>query len=240
MKKQGVFVTATGTEVGKTFFCALLGAACGELGVKAGYMKPVASGCRTQTKGSGCFDIDCVSAFFDGVLNNPDVCPVRYTRPLSPYAASLDEGERFDARKVMDSFKRLAAGVDFMVVEGVGGVMVPVCRDFFVTDLIGLFGLETIVVADAGLGTINHTLLTVDRLKAQGTKVACVVLNRCRNDRVTPDGPDVSVVSNAKVIEDLCGVRTLSLPEFDLADKPCTLDVLGQSGMLGFVKNSLL
>jgi dethiobiotin synthetase len=122
---------------------------------------------------------------------------------MSPYGASLFENKKFDLKKIEKTFKRFIDKYDFTIVEGVGGVLVPLKENFFVSDLIKQFNLRVIVVARHNLGTINHTLLTVEKLKNDNQKILGIILNDSKNKN------DMSTKSNAKLIKQLTKLPVL-------------------------------
>jgi dethiobiotin synthetase len=124
------------------------------------------------------------------------ICPQRYAEPLAPTVAAHRAGKPLDWDAVARSLRLLSAGSDVMIVEGVGGVMVPLDATHTVLDLACWLKLPAVVVARANLGTINHTLLTVNALRSAGVKVAGVVINR-----YPPDNASVAEETNPWMIE---------------------------------------
>lgn len=165
MGRKGFFVTGTGTEVGKTL--ASLGLC---LRFKADYWKPVQTG---QPR-----DSDFIKRF----LPKARVYKSSYSlkAPLSPNQAGEKEGIKIDLKKIV------IPKSPFLIVEGIGGVYVPLNGKETVMDLIKLVGLPLIVVAESGLGTLNHSLLSLEALKSRGFKIAGLILSgprRWRNKR---------------------------------------------------------
>jgi dethiobiotin synthetase len=202
--KSGIFVTGTDTEVGKTFVCAAIVRACKAEGLDVGYMKPVASGCELRDGQLTSEDVEAVMSAGD--LTDPAdmVCPVRYELPASPFQASLKEGERFTGNAVRHAFDHIQQH-DYVVVEGIGGLSVPITRDVHVFDLASMLELPVIIVAANRLGVINHTLLTVEVARTHGLRVRGIVMNR-----VTPADDDVTVISNAQELSTLTGLPILA------------------------------
>jgi dethiobiotin synthetase len=194
---KGIFVTATDTDAGKTYVSCKIAEALKEAGVACGVFKPVSTGNRDDAKA-------LIKAA--GIEENPEtVTPVFFKKPLSPYGASLLEGKSFDIKKVMGAFKYFTDKYAFTVTEGVGGLLVPLKKDFFVNGLIEKFRLPVIVVARFGLGTINHTLLTVDKLRRDKADIAGIILSGRK------DLKDVSVKSNAAIIKKAAKLPVLEL-----------------------------
>jgi dethiobiotin synthetase len=198
--KQAVFVTGTDTGVGKTFVAAGLAAALKRRGVDVGVMKPVASGAaddaRALIRAAGVDDpLDLVN-------------PIRLKEPISPHLAARREGRRIDLRVIDRAYRELARRHDVVIVEGAGGLLVPIRDGFTMADLAKRLGLPLLIVARDALGTINHTTLTVEAARARGLKVLGVVVNRMK-----PGRPDLAERLNPKAIADAARVPVLaSLP----------------------------
>ncbi|MDR1244517.1 MAG: dethiobiotin synthase [Endomicrobium sp.] len=194
---KGIFVTATDTEVGKTYVSCRILEALKSLGVKCGCFKPVSTSDRNDAK---------ALIKSSGVKESAEVVtPEFFKNPMSPYGASLLENKKFNLKKIEKAFDYFFNKYNFTVVEGVGGIMVPLKKNFFVSDLIKIFNLPVIVVARHNLGTINHTLLTIEKLKSANQKVLGVILNGNKNK------DDISVKSNAKLIKQLTNLPVLEL-----------------------------
>jgi dethiobiotin synthetase len=188
MKYKGIFITATDTETGKTYVSCQIAAALKKSGVNAGVFKPVSTGDRNDAKAL----IKAAKAD-----EKPEtVTPVFFQKPMSPYGASLLEDKAFDLKKILKTFEYFAKKYDFTVVEGVGGLLVPLKKNLFVNDLIKMFRLPVLVVARTGLGTINHVLLTIDKLKKDKQKILGVILGGKK------DAADASAATNAKLIKE--------------------------------------
>lgn len=171
MKQKGLFVTGTDTGVGKTLVSAGLARYLVDLGIKAGVFKPVASGGVVSADGK----------LLQKAAKLPDqayssIVPLHYKRPLAPWVAGWKEG-KVDLSKIEKAYQKAESSCDFLIVEGVGGLQVPITEDFFVIDWIVKWKLPTLIVARAGLGTINHTLLTVEALRKRKVRILGVVVN---------------------------------------------------------------
>ncbi|MBI5395487.1 MAG: dethiobiotin synthase [Verrucomicrobia bacterium] len=159
-----VFVAGTDTGVGKTFVSAEVVRALRRAGVHAGAVKPFATGNRDDAR--------VLQAAMDGELTLKEINPVFFRRPLAPMVAARLEKKRV-ALRVKLPVKRF----DLLLVEGVGGWLVPLTERVTVADWVARQGWPIIIVARAGLGTINHTLLTVESARRRGVKIAGVILN---------------------------------------------------------------
>jgi dethiobiotin synthetase len=181
-KINGVFVTGTDTDCGKTIVAGGIARALLHKGFNVGVMKPIATwgdprrepGGRKRWISEDALHLRQAAATSDSLdLINP-IC---YKAALAPWPAARMERKNVDLERVYHAFRELSQRHDFLVVEGVGGLMVPLKRDYFVLDMIARMHLAALVVAHPDLGTINHTLLTVDALKKAGIPLAGVVIN---------------------------------------------------------------
>jgi dethiobiotin synthetase len=167
---NGLFVTATDTGVGKTWVaCALIRAAVRRR-LRVAAMKP----CETGDGDDGARLIAATGRALDESLARP----YRFALPASPEVAARAEGSFVDVERIASAYARLAADADFTIVEGAGGLLVPVAPGLLMADLAARLGLPILVVARASLGTVNHTLLTLEAARARRLAIAGVVLCR--------------------------------------------------------------
>ena len=224
MKANGVFVTATDTEVGKTVVAGGLARALRNMGVQTGVLKPYATGAMQDPRGPYSCDTRFLARAIGLEHETPDQNPALLRLPMSPLAAAEAEGVSLDRVEVFAAFGRQRESCEFLVVEGIGGLEVPIAESYFVIDLIEQFGLPALVVARPGLGTLNHTLLTLDALKNRGLPVAGVVINS------SSDEPDASTRTNPELIHRCSGVPVIAqvprLPGVDV--ESMALDGLDQ------------
>jgi dethiobiotin synthetase len=171
---RGVFVTGTDTGVGKTVVAAALAHALKRDGLTVGVMKPVETGI---VAGDAHADSGRLRQAADVVDPLEFINPYRLTAPLAPLAAAEAAGIVIDVHLIEKTFRTLAGRYQVVLVEGVGGIRVPLAEKFDVLDLIQLLGLPAAVVGQAALGGINHALLTVEALQARGLAVLALVLN---------------------------------------------------------------
>ena len=212
---NGLFIAGTDTGVGKTFIAGGLASLFHKRGVRVGVMKPVESGCERSANGlcphDGLF-LKEMSAAIDDVEK---IVPYRLEHPLSPSVAAELEGVVIDLEVIQDAYKQLAGQYDLMLVEGFGGLLAPLYKHSTSVDIIRLLDLPLIVVARNGLGTINHTLLTVEHARHNGLTVRGIILNAC-----SPD-PDLSVETNHQVIRELSGFPLLGeIPFYPHQERP--------------------
>ncbi len=173
MGEMMIFVTGTDTGVGKTYVSAILAENLKKMGVNVGYLKPVETGGREDT------------LTLKNVLKNDDdldlMNPINLKLPLSPNIAfdvenvhlTLDEIKE----KIKNAYEVLKNKYDFLIVEGAGGVCVPIKENFLMSDLIKFLDLDAVVVSRPNLGTINHTLLTIEHLRNKDINVRGVIIN---------------------------------------------------------------
>ncbi len=173
---KSYFVTGTDTGVGKTFFTAALASCLQKRGINVGVMKPIATGISQKT-GFRSTDVSILhNAAKVNDLEN-EINPIFMPLPVSPYDASKILHLSFDKKVIFEQFTKLQKRHDMMLVEGIGGIMTPLTRDYFVSDLIKEIGLETIIVTRSTLGTLNHTMMTVNMCRNYGVTIKGIVVN---------------------------------------------------------------
>lgn len=180
---KGIFITGTDTGVGKTYVGAMLAKELKKRGIDVGVMKPVETGCRKRNGKLYPADAACLIQAA-GVLDPlEEVCPYRFSHPLAPSVAAGMEGRRVDPEKILKTFRSLSKKHECMIVEGAGGIMVPLRDRHTYLDLARELGLPVMIVARPGLGTINHTLLTIAAIQARKLPIAGVVINYAVNEK---------------------------------------------------------
>ena len=200
-KTRGVFVTGTGTEVGKSVVAAAICAVLAGRGERVAAFKPVVTGLDEEPGEFG-RDHELLAAAADAEQAPEDVAPHRFGPPVSPHLAAELAGVSIEPAELVAA----ARAHELLVCEGVGGLLVPITPGYLVRDLAVDLGLPVVVVAGSGLGTINHTLLTVEAARAAGLRVAGVVMTPW------PDEPAEIERSNRATVERLAGVRVSGLP----------------------------
>jgi dethiobiotin synthetase len=234
LTKPGLFITATDTGVGKTVVtCAvawqLRAESRGGRDTRVGVCKPFATGCRRDREGLVSTDAEALAHFADCRQTLNVINPVRYLPPLAPAAAAEATGQPVDFDAVARSLSLLDAANDVLLIEGIGGLLVPLAPrlhdrrrdpggglpDFLtVLDLAVALGYPVLVVARAGLGTLSHTAMTVALLRHAGCRIAGIVVNGYVADPTAaptsdPNGPDTSMGSNRAWLERMNGVPIL-------------------------------
>lgn len=204
MFPEALFVTGTDTGVGKTVVAAAVTLALREKGWRVATFKPVETGIDSRAAQISDTAILCRAS---GFLSPDDVNVYRLSYPLAPAVAAELEGIDIDVRRLVERFHDLRRRSDGVIVEGVGGVMVPIRWDYSVLDLIAELNLPVLLVARAGLGTVNHTALTYAALRDRGMNVWAVILNRY------PQHPGWAERTNPDALRRLLSVdRIFTLP----------------------------
>jgi dethiobiotin synthetase len=234
---RGFFITGTDTGVGKTVIAGALLLVIRSLGISVCGMKPIETGCmksenvvqKAESRVKDTLLIPADGMFLKEIADMDDsidvITPIRFEKPLAPFPASEIEGIPVDIDKIKKAFKDLLRKYDMVVVEGIGGLFVPIKRDYFVLDLIKHFGLPIIIVSRPGLGTINHTLLTVNYAMKEGLNVAGIIINYSR-----PPEKTLAEETNPKVIRQISPVPIIGIFPY--------LEDLGRSTIeLAAVKN---
>ena len=174
---KGYFITGTDTGVGKSVVTACLTTLLKIRGEDVGVMKPIETGvdpeCSSAANSDAKFLLE-VSGVQDSM---EDICPYQLKTPASPYQAARIEGKEIDPEKIMERFRVLQAKHSMMLVEGIGGLQVPITRRYHVADLALQMNLPLIIVSRMQIGTLNHTLLTLQSARQHGLKIKGVILN---------------------------------------------------------------
>jgi len=203
---DGVFVTGTGTEVGKTVVAAAIAHTVASEGRRVGVFKPAVTGLGEE----GEPDQALLRRAAGSRQGDDEIAPYRYGPPMSPHLAAARAGEEIEAARLLSTARAAAATADFLVCEGVGGLLVPLSTDYLVRDLAVDLALPLVVAAPPGLGTINHTLLTIEAARAAGLEVAAVVLTPW------PDEAGPIEESNRQTIATRGETEVETLPWLDL------------------------
>ena len=204
MAPRGIFITGTDTCVGKTIVAATLARLLRMNGVAVGVMKPVTSGCREEG-GHLVSDDALLLCQAAGISFSEDIAPYRLREALAPAEAAKLDGVRVDFSVIKAAFDRLASAYDYVIVEGAGGLMVPLSGGLLVADLARELELPVLVVARSGLGTINHTVLTCFAAQQMGLQVAGVIVNGM------PENPGLAEQGAPHQIGSLCGASVLGI-----------------------------
>jgi dethiobiotin synthetase len=202
---RGLFVTGTDTGVGKTVLAGAVCAALAAGGERVAAFKPVVTGLDEEA-GDWPRDHELLATAAGGRQSPSDVAPLLFGPPVSPHYAARLAATTIEPLELAGAARRAAAGADALVCEGVGGLLVPLTPGYLVRDLALDLDLPLLVAARPGLGTINHTLLTLEAARAAGLEVTAVVMTPW------PDEPTDMERSNRETVESLGDVRVCGLP----------------------------
>jgi dethiobiotin synthetase len=223
-----LFVTGTDTGVGKTFITAALLKTWRAAGYNAGGYKPAVSGCDYDAAGQPFWgDVEALSEASGRTFPRHRICPQCFIAPLAPPVAAKHEGRCVDDDLLRSATDWWRPQVDVLLVEGAGGLLAPLSETQSNADLASALNLPVLVIARTGLGTINHSLLTVEAAQHRGLNVVGIVLNTAN-----PGPEDLSVQSNPEQLAQRCDVPILAvlphLSEPDLLQHPAFLRMSGK------------
>ncbi len=205
-----LFVTGTGTDIGKTYVTALMVKKLKELGKNPGYYKAAMSGNERDAEGKliagDALHVKTVSGISQPLS---EMCPYVYENAVSPHLASRIEGNPVQMNVVKKGFEEVCSKYDYVTVEGSGGILCPICFDeeeIWLEDVIKELDLSCLIIADAGLGTINNVVLTVEYMRAKNIPVKGIFFNNFHPG-------DVMEEDNIKMCEHKTGLEVLACIE---------------------------
>jgi dethiobiotin synthetase len=205
---RGLFVTGTDTEAGKSVLAASICAALAARGERVAAFKPALTG-LDEAPGEWPRDHELLARAAGAGQSADDVAPYRFGPPLSPHLAAELAGEPIEPRRLMEAAEAEAQNADWLICEGVGGLLVPLTPGYLVRDLAIDLAMPLVVAARTGLGTINHTLLTIGSARAAGLTVAGVAMTPW------PERPERIELSNRETVERLGGLTVAGLGHTD-------------------------
>jgi dethiobiotin synthetase len=207
---SGLFITGTDTGVGKTTIAAAIAMAMKRMGLNVGVMKPLQSGLDS--------DADILMAAAEVDDDKSLVVPYSFKEPVAPTLAARLEGVDVDLDLIRTAYAKLASRHEPMIVEGAGGIMVPLVENkkesYLFSDLAAELKLKTIIVARPGLGTVNHTLLTIDHARKKRLELACIIINGY------PENPGLSEENNPAMIEEISRLPVIVMNHLPCSDSP--------------------
>ncbi|MCC8169750.1 MAG: dethiobiotin synthase [Oscillospiraceae bacterium] len=201
---KGIFITATGTDVGKTYVTGLIVKKLVQNGINAGYYKAALSGAENVNGTLIPGDADFVRKTA-GLKTMPTVSYI-YKNAVSPHLAAKIEGNPVELSIVKSDFTAEAEKYDYITVEGSGGIICPIRYDeqkIFLEDIIKSLGLSALIVADAGLGTINSVVLTVEYMRSRNIKINGIIFNNFHKGNVMEE-------DNLKMTEEITGIKVIA------------------------------
>ena len=212
---KNIFITATGTDIGKTYVSALIVKKMREAGLNCGYYKPVLSG--VVEKNGKLIESDCNYVVDTAkIQTDADDCVTYWWKEaVSPHLASKRFGETINIEKIKKDFEKKQKQFDYVLVEGAGGITCPLILNnsekYLLKDLIKELGISIIIVADGGLGTINSILLTTEYAKQNNINVEGIILNNFQPDNFMHQ-------DNLKQVEYLTGIKVISTVQKNQTD----------------------
>lgn len=204
---NGIFVTGTGTDIGKTFVTALLVKKLHDAGCNTAYFKAAVSGNERDENGRLIPGDAAYVKKISGISQPLDtMCPYIYETAVCPHLASKIEGDLVELENVKDRYEKLCDEYEYVICEGSGGIVCPIRYDdrkIMLEDIIKNLGLPAIIVADAGLGTINSVVLTCEYMKAHGMEIRGLILNNFHKG-------DIMEEDNKVMCEKLTGLPVIA------------------------------
>lgn len=222
---MNIFITGTDTDVGKTVITAGLAASLARTGCSVGVFKPIQTGSQNVSP-----DLEFVKSVEPNVLTHASYC---FEEPVAPMLAANLNNIKIRPDKIAEDYKELAKKCDYVIVEGAGGLLVPIHENFSMRNLVKMLDLPLLIVARPNLGTINHSLLTAEAARKENISIAGIVISGYPSDT-----EDIAVKNAADIIKKLSGERLLGvLPEIkDLNKNPAVLkDVFSRHVNLDFM-----
>ncbi len=202
---KGIFISGTDTGVGKTIVAAAIALSLRKAGLRVAVLKPVTSGAVLIDGRLVSEDAELLRWASGCTAPDRDIAPYLLREPLAPSEAAAREGVVIDLLLVREAFERLSATHDFVIVEGAGGLLVPLAENLLVADLVENLSLPLLIVARPNLGTVNHTLMTCECARSRGIEVLGVVING------QPSQPDLAEEYAARVISEYASVPVLAV-----------------------------
>lgn len=201
---KGVFIVGTDTDVGKTFVTGGINYVLRNKGINAISYKPVQSGGILKGNKLIAGDVEFIKEVSKLEEDYETMNSYCFKEAVSPHIAAEMENINIDKNKIINDFKKLQETYDFCIVEGAGGSIVPLIRnEYYIYDLIKDLNLPVIIVARAGVGTINHTVLTVNFLKSLGIEIKGIIINGYTGSYYEDD--------NIKILKDITGLEIISV-----------------------------
>ncbi len=212
---NSVFITGTDTDVGKTYITAGLGVSLQKMGIDVGVMKPFAAG-SAQKKGYKSEDIEILSRAAKVCDSENLVNPQFFPIPASPYTAWKKLKTKPKISTILSSFKKLSKLHDMILVEGMGGIMTPILKDYYITNLIKEMKIPTVIVTRSKVGTVNHTIMTVKMCEKYKIPIKGIIINNFDKGYQVKD--------LTRDLENLTGVHVLGSIPFikDMSDVSLT------------------
>jgi len=218
-RTRGIFISGTDTGVGKTIVAAAIALSLRKAGLRVAVLKPVTSGAVLIDGRLVSEDAELLRWASGCSAPYWDIAPYLLREPLAPSESAAREGVVIELFPVREAFERLSANHDFVIVEGAGGLLVPLAKNLLVADLVVELSLPLLIIARPNLGTVNHTLMTCECARSRGIEVLGVVING------QPAQPDMAEEYAARVISEYSAVPVLAvLPRFSEANEKAIVE----------------
>ena len=209
MENKGFFITGTDTGVGKTLVTVQMGKAIQSKNITLGVMKPIETGVSSSLVPTVLSDAGLLKTALGITDPIETISPYRYQTPVAPLLASELENSPIVPQTIIESYKNLASQYKVVLVEGAGGLLVPINRDYLMADLAKELNLPLIIVAPFHLGTINHTALTIEAARARGLKVEGIIFNCLEKGQ-----PTEFEKYNPEILEEIYEVPVVAISPF--------------------------
>ena len=219
---KGIFITATGTDVGKTFVTGLIVKKLRESGYNVGYYKAALSGAEVTENGLIPGDADYVNRVANIGEKMENLVSYVYKNAVSPHLAAMIEGNPIEMDIVKAAYQKSASKYDYVTMEGSGGIVCPIRYDenkIMLENIIQELNLSTLIIADAGLGTINAVDLTVEYMKQRNIPIKGIIFNHYHEGNVMED-------DNKKMVEEMTGLPVIALVKDNDTDLKIDVDKL--------------
>ena len=202
---KGIFVTGTDTGVGKTVVSATIAWTLRHAGRRVAVMKPVQTGAAED----GLSDMEFIQKVMGTDCSREAVCPYRFALPLAPLVAANLAGQPIEVDKIKSAYFDLSSHYDVVIVEGAGGLLVPITETYFMSDLAYDLQLGLVIAIRPSLGTLNHALLTLEHARSRGLSILGFVINNF------PDIPTLAERTNPELLLKLTGEKILGVIHHD-------------------------
>ena len=209
-----LLITGTDTGVGKTVVGCGLAAALTAQGKRVGVLKPAETGCPEQDGRLYPQDAALLAGFAGSALPLEEICPYRFAPPLAPSVAAGMAGAPIEISRIREHFERQVASHDVVIVEGAGGLLVPLHGRYSFADLAADLQLPVLVVVGSKLGALNHALLTFHCAQTRKLALLGYILNHPTSSSANPENPDLAIQTNAQTLAGLTDVPRLGILPF--------------------------
>ena len=206
MEQNGLFITGTDTDVGKTFVGGGMAAILKKYGKDVGVFKPMLSG---ESRENPTSDTSILKTMSGDRNTFEQITPFQFAETLAPYVAAKRAGQHISLTQIMQAWKNIKETHEYFIVEGAGGLGVPLGKDYLVADVAKEIGFPILIVARTGLGTVNHIWLTVKVAQSMGLDIAGIILNGAEEEQ------GIAEQTNPALIEEMTNIPVLAvLPKF--------------------------